>query len=142
MVRQRRAAVCAIVHKPRGDPGGRSHTGRGPAARVRCNMRRMAKRQNDDLRQWAVIGAEHRLLQIAEEAAAIFQAFPELRDRGFMADESKSATTRRRGKTRSGAAAKPRPRRQLSAAGRKRIGDAQRRRWAKQKRAAQKAKRA
>ena len=33
------------------------------------------------LRQWAVRGAEQRLLEIATEAAAIYRAFPELRDR-------------------------------------------------------------
>jgi hypothetical protein len=97
-------------------------------------MRRMAKRQNDDLRQWAVIGAEHRLLQIAEEAAVIFQAFPELRDRGFMADEGKRAGGRARGDKTDAVPAPERKRRRLSAAARKRIGDAQRRRWAKQKR--------
>ena len=35
-----------------------------------------------DLRGWAVKGAEQRLLEIAEEARAIFQAFPELRQQG------------------------------------------------------------
>jgi hypothetical protein len=45
----------------------------------------MARRQPDsDLRRYAVVGAEQRLLQIAEEAATIFRAFPELRDSGFM----------------------------------------------------------
>ena len=47
----------------------------------------MAKRQPrvPNLRAYAVIGAEQRLLQIAEEARAIFKAFPELRapNRGF-----------------------------------------------------------
>ena len=40
----------------------------------------MAKRQQrvSNLRVYAVIGAEQRLLQIAEEARAIFKAFPEL----------------------------------------------------------------
>ena len=49
----------------------------------------MAKRQQQDpsLRPYAVIGAEQRLLQIADEARAIFQVFPELRapNRGFEA---------------------------------------------------------
>jgi hypothetical protein len=47
----------------------------------------MAKRQQrvSNLRAYAVIGAEQRLLQIAEEARAIFKAFAELRapNRGF-----------------------------------------------------------
>ena len=98
----------------------------------------MAKRQSDDLRQWAVIGAEHRLLQIAEEAGAIFHAFPELRDRGFMADDSKDAPAASRGRKGGAASPAPRKRRKLSAAARKKIGDAQRKRWAKQKAAAAK----
>ena len=39
----------------------------------------MAKR---DLREWAVKGAEQRLVELAEEARTIFAAFPELRGRG------------------------------------------------------------
>ena len=35
-----------------------------------------------DLREWAVKGAEQRLVELAEEARAIFAAFPELRGRG------------------------------------------------------------
>jgi hypothetical protein len=101
-------------------------------------MRIMAKRQNDDLRQWAVIGAEHRLLQIADEAGAIFRAFPELRDRGFMAKESRTVAAATPGRSTDAAAAPPRKRRKLSAAARKRIGDAQRKRWAKHKSAAAK----
>lgn len=42
----------------------------------------MAKRSiTGDLRQGARIGAEQRLISLAEEAAAIHRAFPELRDR-------------------------------------------------------------
>ena len=36
----------------------------------------------EDLRKYAVIGAEARLLEIAAEAAAIYRVFPELRERG------------------------------------------------------------
>jgi hypothetical protein len=96
-------------------------------------MQLMAKRQNHDLRRWAVIGAEHRLLQIAEEAATIFQVFPELRDRGFMAQDAASVKIGKRGRASAVAVPAPRKRRKLSAAARKRIGDAQRKRWAKQK---------
>jgi hypothetical protein len=35
-----------------------------------------------DLREWAVKGAEQRLVELAEEARAIFAAFPELRGQG------------------------------------------------------------
>ena len=41
----------------------------------------MAEFDSAQLRQWAARGAEQRLLEIAAEAAAIYQAFPELRDR-------------------------------------------------------------
>ena len=41
----------------------------------------MAEFDSAQLRQWAVRGAEQRLQEIATEAAAIYQAFPELRDR-------------------------------------------------------------
>jgi hypothetical protein len=92
----------------------------------------MAKQQRNDsdLRRYAVIGAEQRLLQIAEEAANIFQTFPELRERGFMAEgerpDAPAAGARQ--------AAKGGGKRQgISAAGRKRIADAQRARWAKQR---------
>jgi hypothetical protein len=88
----------------------------------------MAKRQSDDLRRWAVIGAEQRLLAIAEEAAMIFRVFPELRDRGFMAKGSTS------GSNPSQAAGRPRRRRRkMSAEARKRISDAQKARWARVK---------
>ena len=91
----------------------------------------MAKQQNE-WRRYAVIGAEQRLLEIAEEAARIFRAFPELRERGrgFNAlrrdgsagsDASGAAPTRTR----------RRRRRTMSAAARKRISDAQKARWAK-----------
>ena len=106
----------------------------------------MAKRQQrvSNLRPYAVIGAEQRLLQIAEEARAIFKAFPELRapKRGFGARGRESLFPwkkqageggglvgngrRRKGKRR---------RRKMSAAARKRISEAQKARWAKLKRA-------
>jgi hypothetical protein len=42
----------------------------------------MAKQTNElDLRTYAVLGAEARLLQIAQEVAAIYKQFPELRGR-------------------------------------------------------------
>ena len=75
------------------------------------------------------MGAEARLLQISEEAAAIYRAFPELR-RGGGAGRGRG----RRAQASSadaGEAAQPRKKRRLSAAARKRISDAQKRRWAK-----------
>ena len=82
------------------------------------------------------MGAEARLLQISEEAAAIYRAFPELRRGGGTG----AGRGRGRGRGRAQAAAaeagggetaQPRKKRRLSAAARKRISDAQKRRWAK-----------
>lgn len=92
----------------------------------------MAKRMNDDLRRYAVVGAEQRLLEIAEEAAQIFRVFPELRQRGRGLDAV------RKGRNDADAAGqKPvrrrRRRRKMSAEARKRISQAQKARWAKQK---------
>ena len=96
----------------------------------------MAKRV-DDVRRWAVMGAEARLLQISEEAAAIYRAFPELRRGGGQAISGRGRG-RGRGRAKAAAAAaveggtaQPRKKRRLSAAARKRISDAQKRRWAK-----------
>jgi len=81
------------------------------------------------------MGAEARLLQISEEAAAIYRAFPELR-RGGGAGPGRGRG-RGRGRAQAAAAdagseaAQPRKKRRLSAAARKRISDAQKRRWAK-----------
>jgi hypothetical protein len=80
-----------------------------------------------DLRAWAVKGAEQRLVEIAAEAKAIVSAFPELRKRGgFKAPPSgqESASTPAEAPT------LVRQRRKMSAEARKRIGDAQRKRWA------------
>ena len=91
----------------------------------------MAKRQKENLRSYAVVGAEQRLLELAEEAAGIFAMFPELRapGRGFMAGG-------RQGRARPSAgtaAPRRRRRRKMSAEARKRISDAQKARWARQR---------
>jgi hypothetical protein len=82
----------------------------------------------NDLHMWAVKGAEQRLVEIAEETRVILATFPELKtlnpgltDEGRRGDKAPIST------------AAPRRRRKMSAAARKRIGDAQRARWAKQK---------
>ena len=96
----------------------------------------MAKRMSGDLRRYAVAGAEQRLLQLAEEAAAIFAIFPELRapGRGFMAVRNSAA----QGRGSASAPSRPRGgRRRLSAEARKRISDAQKRRWAKHRKGSQ-----
>jgi hypothetical protein len=97
-----------------------------------CAMaKRPAKRQGDGFRQYAVVGAEHRLLEIAGEAARIFAAFPELRDpgRGFMA--LGGAGSRKSGGRKTAGGPEPRKRRTMSAAARKKISQAQKARWAR-----------
>lgn len=91
-----------------------------------------------DLRAWALVGAQQRLRELDEERAAIFSAFPQLRG---------GTPTRRLGRPRKvqgdGAAVATGTgikKRTMSAAARKRISDAQKARWAKQKKAAGKAK--
>ena len=101
----------------------------------------MAKRQRQDpnLRAYAVIGAEQRLLQIAEEARAIFKAFPELRapNRGFGARGGGESPFPWGPQSPDGAVGngrkRKRRRRKMSAAARKRISEAQKARWAKLK---------
>jgi hypothetical protein len=111
------------------------------------------------LRKWAVTGAEQRLLEIAIEAEAIHRAFPELRQQtaagapgrartgsarkraGMSAANRKAVSERmkkywagRRGAAAAGASKRAsRGRRRMSAAARKRISDAQKKRWARQK---------
>jgi hypothetical protein len=82
----------------------------------------VAKLQSNDLRRYAVLGAEQRLLTLAEEAEQIYRAFPELRKR-----EVKESSPRGRRKVRQ------RRRRTMSAEARKRISDAQKARWARQR---------
>ena len=99
----------------------------------------VAKRKSNDLRRYAAVGAEQRLLELAEEAAEIFAMFPELRGpgRGFMAGGSRAGAGRR-GQTAGDGDGQATPRRRrrrrkLSAEARQRISDAQKARWARQK---------
>lgn len=90
-----------------------------------------------DLRSWAVKGAEQRLVEIAAEARTIFAAFPELRGsrRGFDA-----APVRSHDDGGTAPLQKPeRKRRKRSAEARRRMSEAQKARWAKQRKAAAKA---
>jgi hypothetical protein len=92
----------------------------------------------DDMRRWAAIGAEQRLVQLAEEAAAIYAAFPELRDRKQrLRLNALTGTASSSGRSEASAAmARPRRRRRLSPEARKRISDAQKARWARHRKAA------
>ena len=94
----------------------------------------MAKRsENVNIRQWALIGAEQRLLQLAEEAAAIHRAFPELRARGAGGGRLAGPASRRDATDAPGGRRRRRRKRTMSPEARKRISDAQKARWARQK---------
>jgi hypothetical protein len=83
----------------------------------------MPEFDQEQLRKWAVSGAEQRLLEIATEAAAIYKAFPELRERGR---EGPAAEDRG-----SGAAGRARrTSRKMSTANRKAVSDRMKKYWA------------
>jgi hypothetical protein len=84
----------------------------------------VAKERNSSIRRWALIGAEQRLVQLAEEAAAIHRAFPELRQRGGGGQLSGAKPGRGR---------RRRKKRTMSADARRRISEAQKARWARQR---------
>jgi len=86
--------------------------------------------EREQMREWAVRGAEQRLLEIANEAAAIHRAFPELRRRMNGAAVGRTGTS---GTDSSTGARKGRGRRRMSADARRRISEAQKARWAKQR---------
>jgi hypothetical protein len=75
-----------------------------------------------------VVGAEQRLAELSKEAESIFALFPGLRGHGFLGGK------RGRPKASASEATAPkRRRRKMSKAARKRISDAQKKRWAAQK---------
>ncbi len=89
----------------------------------------MADLDQQQLREWALRGAEQRLLEIAKEAAAIRHVFPELRGlgNGIPTDGTRGSTATSRARR----AGRGRP--TMSAAARRRISEAQKARWAKQR---------
>lgn len=88
----------------------------------------MAKRlAAEDLRKWALVGAEQRLAALAVEIAAIHRVFPELRRR---ARGAAAVVTRTAEKV----AGRKRPRR-MSAAGRAKLRASLKKRWAAAKKA-------
>jgi hypothetical protein len=94
-----------------------------------------------DLRGWAVKGAEQRLLEIAEEARAIFQAFPELREQGRGFDLQPAGTPGTKASARRTSTRRTRrPRRPMSAAERKAVGARMKKYWAERRKAAAKNK--
>lgn len=92
----------------------------------------MAKRQTSDILKWAHLGAAARLRELDEERAAIFKAFPKLNS--ATARATRARTVRPNAKeSDDGSRPARRTRRKMSAAARKRISDAQKKRWAAQK---------
>jgi hypothetical protein len=78
-----------------------------------------------DVRSWAMKGAEERLVELADEARAIFATFPELRDqgRGFDANRGRVVTPTL-------VKARKRSRRRMSAAQRKAVSVRMKKYWA------------
>lgn len=76
------------------------------------------------LREWALKGAELRLVELAEEARAIFAAFPELREPGRGFDVNRGAVLTKQ------VISRKRRRKAMSAAARKKVSLAQKKRWA------------
>ena len=86
-----------------------------------------------DLRRYAVLGAEARLLQIAEEAAAIYKVFPELRD-------SQNGNAKSHGESRQSDPSDGRPqrkRRSMDADQRNAVSERMKRYWAERRAAAE-----
>lgn len=94
----------------------------------------MAKRVSEDIRRYAVVGAEQRLLEIAREAQEIFRVFPELRGRGRGFEGLRAGQSDPEGSEQPSGTRKRR-RRKRSAEARKRMSEAQKKRWAKKKNA-------
>ena len=92
--------------------------------------------ERNAMRTWALKGAEQRLLEISEEAAAIYASFPELRDTGGINRQTRGGPGRPRraeGDTNEAGSPPRRRKRTMSADARRRISEAQKARWARQK---------
>jgi hypothetical protein len=84
--------------------------------------------KDSDFRRYALLGAEARLLQIGQEAASIYQAFPELRKQG--------GTPRRRERTPDAApatAGRTRRRGRMTAEQREAVRERMKRYWAQRR---------
>jgi len=90
---------------------------------------------SNQLREFAIIGARARVKELREEIASIHRDFPELRASGGSGGVP-SPFSKTPGQTEPSAhdgEDRPRRRRRMSAAARKKISDAQKKRWAKQR---------
>jgi hypothetical protein len=95
---------------------------------LRYHARIMAKRHTSDILRWAHLGAAARLKELDDERAAIVKAFPALNSASARATRARNVKT-----SDHDAPLLPRKRRTMSAAARKRISDAQKKRWAAQR---------
>ena len=86
-----------------------------------------------DLREWAVKGAEQRLAEIADEARAIFQTFPELRKQGRGFDLGTAGRKGAKAAAAAGDAAPKRRRSRMSAAARKAVSARMKKYWAERR---------
>jgi hypothetical protein len=86
-----------------------------------------------DLREWAVKGAEQRLAEIADEARAIFQTFPELRKQGRGFELGTPGRKGARAAAAAGEAAPKRRRSRMSAAARKAVSARMKKYWAERR---------
>jgi hypothetical protein len=95
----------------------------------------MAKLTNE-FRRWAALGAQARLAELEAEIDGIRRAFPDLRGHRSAAPQSAGVALKRRGRppqTKVAVESEIKPKRTMSVEARKRIGDAQRKRWAAQR---------
>jgi hypothetical protein len=81
-----------------------------------------------EIRTWALRGAERRLVELAEEQKAIYAAFPELRGASSLQPANPNPYSAGVRQAIQGAVTRRRPK--LSAEARRRIAEAQRKRWA------------
>ena len=84
------------------------------------------KLNSEDLRRYALLGAEARLLELGKEADSIYQAFPELRRRGARSLPEAPSTAGARGGRRKRA-------RKMSDAQREEVSARMKRYWAQRK---------
>jgi hypothetical protein len=87
---------------------------------------------DQDMRGWALKGAEQRLLEMAQEATAIYRAFPELREGGLVGNGRRPGRPRREETAPATEGPRRRRRRKMSKEARRKISEAQKARWAKQ----------
>ena len=90
-------------------------------------------RSSNQLREFAIIGARARVKELRDEIASIHRDFPELRTSGAGVASLSINEPGQNEAVAQDSEVKPRRRRRMSAAARKKISDAQKKRWVKQR---------